>query len=357
MRKQRIAVAMSGGVDSSVAAALLSDKGFDVFGLTMELTGKESRCCADDDIRDARMVAQKLGIRHYVVPMREAFQKNVIDYFVRDYLRGRTPNPCAVCNPSVKFGVLLQKALELGADAFATGHYAVVRRDEKTGRTLLCRAREKGKDQSYFLARLPQKALRHAMFPIGNFPKSKIRELAARFGLPVAQKAESMDACFLPETGLIDFIESEAGTAMEPGPVKDENGRRLGSHRGIAGYTVGQRKGLGVAAGVPVYVNRIDAASNTVVVGPEKSLYSRAFSASMPNWIALEGPQKKLRAKVRIRYRHRPARAWVEPVSKKEVRVRFDAPQRAVTPGQLAVFYDGDVVVGSAWIDEVLKDE
>jgi tRNA-specific 2-thiouridylase len=355
MRKQRIAVAMSGGVDSSVAAAFLAGKGHEVFGLTMQLTGRESRCCADDDISDARSVALKLGIRHYVVQMREAFQKNVIDYFVREYLAGRTPNPCAVCNPSVKFGLLLEKALELGAEFFATGHYAMLRHDPETGRVLLCRAMERGKDQSYFLARLPQKALKRAMFPIGNFPKSKIRELAARFGLPVAEKTESMDACFLPDTELIDFIGKEAGAAMKPGPVLDAAGRSLGSHRGIAGYTIGQRKGLGIAAGVPVYINRIDARSNTLVVGPEKSLYSRSFSASMPNWIAFKEPPETLRAKVRIRYRHRPSWAGVEPVSKNEVAVRFDSPQRAVTPGQLAVFYDGDRVLGSAWIEKVLE--
>jgi tRNA-specific 2-thiouridylase len=335
----------------------LAHKGYDVFGLTMELTGRESRCCSADDIGDARSVAQKLGIRHYVIPLREAFQKHVIDYFVREYLRGRTPNPCAVCNPSVKFGLLLEKAVELGAKTFATGHFAILRRNEENGRVLLCRARERGKDQSYFLARLPQEALGRTLFPIGNFRKSKIRELAARFGLPVAQKTESMDACFLPDTDLIEFIEKEAGTPMVPGPVKDPGGRTLGSHRGIAGYTIGQRKGLGVAAGVPVYVHRIDADLNTLEVGPEEMLYSLAFSASRPNWIAVETPGKKLRAKVRIRYKHRPAWAWVEPVGKNRVGVRFDSPQRAVTPGQLAVFYDGDVVLGSAWIDEVLKDE
>jgi len=357
MRNRRIAVAMSGGVDSSVAAAFLANRGHDVFGLTMELTGNESRCCAEDDIRDARRVAQLLGIPHYVVPLREAFKRHVIDYFVQEYLRGRTPNPCAVCNPSVKFGLLLEKAVELGATAFATGHYAIVRRDEKSGRYVLRRAKEKGKDQSYFLARLPQKALRRALFPIGNFPKSKIRELAARFGLPVAQKTESMDACFLSDIELIDFLENHTDAVLQPGPIVDGNGRRLGSHRGIAGYTIGQRKGLGITAGVPMYVNRIDPASSALVVGPEEELYGLAFTASESVWIGAARPERPLRARVRIRYKHRPAGAWVEPVSRHAVRVRFDSPQRAITPGQLAVFYDGDAVLGSAWIDSVFKTE
>ncbi len=354
MLKKRIAVAMSGGVDSSVAAAFLVKKGNDVFGLTMELTGKENRCCSLDDIHDAREVARSLSIPHYVIPLREAFQRHVVDYFVREYLRGRTPNPCAVCNPSVKFGILLEKALELGADALATGHYALVKYDSVGKRYLLMRAKEKGKDQSYFLARLPQKALKRTLFPVGNFPKSKIRDLASRIGLNVADKTESMDACFLPDMELIDFIESEAGRPMETGPVLDETGKMLGRHRGIAGYTIGQRKGLGVATGIPMYVTRIDGSVNTLVVGTEEKLYHRELTASDPNWIMVEKPEAPLRARVRIRYKHRPAWAWIEPDGKRRVRVRFDSPQRAIAPGQLAVFYDGDAVMGSAWIDSVL---
>jgi len=354
MPKKRIAVAMSGGVDSSVAAAFLAKEGNDVFGLTMELTGEESRCCSLNDIHDAREVARSLSIPHYVIPLREGFQKHVIDYFVREYLRGRTPNPCAVCNPSVKFGILLEKAMELGADIFATGHYALVKYDSAAERHVLMRAKEKGKDQSYFLARLPQKALKRTLFPVGNFPKSKIRDLASRIGLTVAEKTESMDACFLPDMELIDFIERESGQPMESGPVVDENGKTLGRHRGTAGYTIGQRKGLGVAAGVPVYVTRIDCGTNTLVVGTEEKLYHRNLAASDPNWIAVEKPERPVRARVRIRYKHRPAWAWIEPDGRNRVRVRFDSPQRAITPGQLAVFYDGDAVLGSAWIDSIL---
>jgi tRNA-specific 2-thiouridylase len=197
----------------------------------MELTGRESRCCAPDDIRDARNMARRLGIRHYVVPLREAFQKHVIDYFVSEYLRGRTPNPCAVCNPAVKFGILLEKAMEMGAGAFATGHYAVVASDPKNHRVVLKRAKERGKDQSYFLARMPRRALERTLFPIGNFSKLKIRALASRFGLPVAQKTESMDACFLPDMDLVDFIERETQAPLEPGPIVDEAGQTLGRHR------------------------------------------------------------------------------------------------------------------------------
>jgi len=348
MPREKIAVAMSGGVDSSVAAAFLVRKGYDVFGLTMELTGKESRCCSMKDIRDARDVANRLSIPHYVIPMRDLFQSRVIDYFTGEYIRGRTPNPCAVCNPVVKFGALMEKAMQMGADRLATGHYAVVKYGAETGRFVLMRAREKGKDQSYFLSRLPQQALKRVLFPVGNFSKSKIRELATRFGLGVAEKTESMDACFLPDTGLIDFIEKETGTSFEPGPMVDENGKELGRHRGIAGYTIGQRKGLDIAAGIPIYVTRIEACTNTLVVGPKERLYHSRLTATDPVWISIDKPAGPMRARVRIRYKHRPAWASVEPSGQNEVNVHFDSAQRAITPGQLAVFYDGEAVLGSA---------
>jgi tRNA-specific 2-thiouridylase len=354
MPREKVAVAMSGGVDSSVAAAFLVKKGCDVFGLTMELTGRESRCCSMKDINDAREVANRLSIPHYVIPMQDLFRRRVIDYFIGEYVRGRTPNPCAVCNPAVKFGALMEKAVQMGAGHLATGHYAVVKHDAESGRFLLIRAREKGKDQSYFLSRLPQQALKRALFPIGNFSKPKIRELAARFGLGVAEKTESMDACFLPDMELTDFIENETGIPLESGPLVDENGSELGRHRGIAGYTIGQRKGLGIAAGVPVYVTRIHADTNTLVVGPKDKLYHRELTATDPVWISVDRPAGPMRARVRIRYRHRPAWASVELSEHDRVKVHFDSPQRAITPGQLAVFYDSETVLGSAWIDEVL---
>ena len=355
MHRSRVVVGMSGGVDSSVAAAILKEKGYEVIGLTMQISAEASRCCSDADVKDARRVAKALDIPHYVISMHEPFQRKVIDYFVSEYEKGRTPNPCAVCNPAIKFGDLLDKALALDAQHIATGHYAIIRKDRKTGRYLLKRGKERGKDQSYFLARLSQKALSHSLFPVGTYTKPAIREMAEKYGLPVAQKSESQEACFIPEAGVVPFIEAQRGGPYPPGPIKNTEGEILGAHRGIIGYTIGQRKGLGIALGKPAYVVRIDAAKNTIIVGDDDQLDARSFICSDAHWIAIEKLKEPCEVHARIRYMHKPAKAMIEPLGGNRVRVTFKQAQRAITPGQLAVFYRGESVLGSAWIDEVFQ--
>jgi len=354
MSENRVIVAMSGGVDSSVAAAFLKEKGYDVVGLTMKFWGRDNRCCSEEDLKDARQVARHLGIPHYIVSLNESFKKNVVDYFVSEYINGRTPNPCAVCNPTIKFGDLLKKARELNAPYLATGHYAISTYDSNSGRYRLRRAKERGKDQSYFLARLSQDSLSRSLFPVGSFPKAKIRKLAQRFNLPVAEKPESQEVCFIPDGDVAGFIEKQTGKKFSSGPIVDGEGRIMGTHRGIIGYTIGQRKGLGIAVGKPIYVTKINAETNTVVVGDPAELYGRRFIASDTHWISVPEVTESIRVKTRIRYKHRPARAELIPLKNGKVEVRFSSPQRAITPGQLAVYYDGDVVVGSAWIDRVV---
>ncbi|MBN1782022.1 tRNA 2-thiouridine(34) synthase MnmA [bacterium] len=350
---ERVVVAMSGGVDSSVAAAMMKKRGFEVIGLTMQLSSAGSRCCSDQDVLDARRVARALDIPHYVVSFREVFRKNVIDYFIDEYTIGRTPNPCAVCNPAIKFGVLLDRAVQLGARRLVTGHYARVSRDKSTGRWVLKRGRERRKDQSYFLARLSQEQLGRSMFPIGNHTKSGIREIALKMNLPIAQKAESQEVCFVPDSGVARFIENERKRPFPPGKLLKTDGSALGDHPGIIHYTVGQRKGLGIALGRPMYVTAIDGRNHTVTVGDDHELYHRSLIAAAPHWIGIPHLSGPLDIRSRIRYKHRPALSTVEPAGKNEVLVHFRSPQRAITPGQLVVFYQDDRVAGSAWIDRV----
>jgi tRNA-specific 2-thiouridylase len=355
MSEQRVVVALSGGVDSSVAAALCIEKGYKVVGLTMQLWEKERGYGSLKDVADAKMVTRILNIPHHVVSLKEPFEQDVIDYFISEYKKGRTPNPCAVCNPKIKFGVLMEKAKKLGAELLATGHYAKIKYDNRGQRYILGRGNEHNKDQSYFLARLSQEALSQTLFPIGGCSKVKIRKLAQRFGLPVAEKKESQEVCFIPDGDVADFIERNEAQPFPPGPIKDLEGEIVGEHQGIVRYTIGQRKGLGIATGQRRYVTRIDQSSNTIIIGDDRALYHHRFEVIDPNWVSVSDRQGSFNAKVKIRYKHKPAQARITPLSEERLEIKFNQPQRAITPGQLAVFYQKEQVIGSAWIEQVIE--
>src|SRR5262245_19839386 len=342
-----IAVAMSGGVDSSATAALLKERGEEIVGLSMQLWRDNGRCCSLDDLWDARRVATQLGIPYYVLNLEKDFEKTVVAPFVATYLRGETPSPCILCNNYVKFHHLVDRAAGIGADRVATGHYARVRYDETLGRWLLLRGKDRKKDQSYFLFGLTQEQLSRTLFPLGDLSKLEVREIARRAGLPTSEKAESQEICFVEGRSYADFVEQYAGIQPEAtGEIVTENGEVVGRHSGIHKYTVGQRKGL-VATGNPQYVVRIEAETNRVVIGNDP-LKSR-FTVRDYNWIAIEQLREPIRCEVQIRNRFEPKPATVSPIDG-DVVVVFDEPQRAITPGQGAVFYWDDVVVGGGWI-------
>jgi tRNA-specific 2-thiouridylase len=360
MEKMTVVVAMSGGVDSSVAAALLKERGFHVIGVTMNLfslpkevcLSEELRsCCGRKAIEDAHRVAVALGIPHYVADFRKEFEKAVLADFGREYARGRTPNPCVRCNERIKFRVLLDRARRLGADRLATGHHARVTRDAASGRYLLRKGRDRDKDQSYFLYRLSQARLARLLMPVGDFTKNEVREMARRYGLSVAERAESQETCFAPLGDYPDFLAKRVPKAFRPGPIEDRAGHILGQHRGVGFYTIGQRRGLGISAPRPLYVVAIDAGRNAVVVGPEKELFARKFVVSRVRLVALENIEQGLRVQAKIRYKHRESKAVVTSVSSRRVEVEFDRPQRAVTPGQSVVFYRCDIVLGGGIIE------
>jgi tRNA-specific 2-thiouridylase len=361
------AVAMSGGVDSSTVAAILKESGVPVVGLTMQLWNQRrlpeldrdgsrgQRCCSLDDVYDAKRVAQHLDMPHYVVNYEQRFEETVVRPFVAEYLSGRTPVPCTLCNNHVKFDPLLITSRQIGAGRLATGHYARVRNNELTGRHELLRAVDDSKDQTYFLFGLTQEQLSRTDFPLGEMDKATVREIARRAALPVAEKAESQEICFVPSGNYVKFIGAylgERGDSLpeEEGELVLTTGKVIGRHRGVHHYTVGQRKGLGVAAGRPLYVVELDHAANRVVVGEDSELRSNVCEIRDVNWISFAALEQPAHAMVKIRHRHEPAAATIEPLDATSARVIFDTPQRAITPGQAAVCYSGDVVLGGGWI-------
>jgi tRNA-specific 2-thiouridylase len=353
----RIVVAMSGGVDSSVAAGLLLEAGHEVVGLSMQLYDQREgdvrfgSCCTIDDLHDARRAAASLGIRHYIVNFERQFEHGVIANFVREYAAGRTPIPCVHCNGQLKFASLVERARGLDADAVATGHYARVAYDERCGRHVLRRGADVNKDQSYFLFTLEQDQLARAHFPVGGLDKPTVRAHARRLGLPVAEKPDSQEICFVPPGGHADFVERRAPEVRAPGVVADRTGRVIGRHDGIHRFTVGQRKGLGLSSATPLYVLAIDAPSRTVTVGPRAALDRARFTAREVNWILGPPPDAPLPVTAQVRYRHRAAPAQVTALAGGRAAVTFDEPQPAIAPGQAVVFYDDDVVVGGGWIE------
>ena len=365
---QTVAVAMSGGVDSSTVAAMLCERGYKIIGLTLQLWNQrrlaghegmpeavQGRCCSIDDVYDARHVAEKLGIPYYVVNQESRFEHDVVRPFVAEYLSGRTPIPCSLCNNHLKFDQLLVTARQIGADLLATGHYARNEFDESSGRWLLKRPADRSKDQTYFLFGLTQEQLSRTLFPLGEMRKPEVREEAKRTGLRLFEKPDSQEICFIPGGDYKKFLDAyleEQGEEIPDtsGELVTVTGEVLGTHSGIHNFTIGQRKGLGVATGSPLYVLEIRGDKREVVVGAGDELLSRTLRAKKMNWIAIEDLREPIRVSAKIRHRHEAAPAIVEKTGDDEVLVTFDTTQRAITPGQAVVFYDGDVVVGGGWI-------
>ncbi len=349
----RIVVAMSGGVDSSVAAALLAEQGHDVIGLSMQLYPQDGAqfgsCCTLDDLNDARRVASTLGFPHYILNLEERFQETVISNFVHEYASGRTPLPCAHCNSDLKFSTLLERARGFGSESVATGHYAQIEQSPE-GRWRLKRSVDRDKDQSYFLFSLSQEQLASAVFPVGSLSKPAVRVEAHRLGLAVADKPDSQEICFVPDGDYAAFVASRTPDARG-GAIVDDRGRTLATHEGVHRFTIGQRKGLGIATGMPLYVVKIDADSGDVTVGPRSALERTTLTASGVNWVSVDAPSSWLHASAQIRHRHRAAAGRVRALDGHRAEFEFDEPQAAVTPGQAVVFYDEDVVVGGGWIE------
>lgn len=359
MKQERVVVAMSGGVDSSLAAALLMEQGYEVVGVTMRLSNEnrdtspdDRSCCSLSSVDDARRVADVLGIPHYVMDFTAMFEHTVIDYFFDEYLRGRTPNPCIVCNRYIKFEGLLNKAEELGASSIATGHYARIDccRD---GIYRLRKGQDAEKDQSYVLYHLNQKTLRHVLLPLGSFSKGETRRMAEAYHLPVAHKAESQEICFVPHDDYKAYLRDKRPLSVCSGEIVDLAGNVLGRHDGIAFYTIGQRKGLGIAAPQPLYVTALDAKENRVIVGTADDVYAQELTASDLNWTMWNVLQKTRTVQAKIRYGKREAEAVITPCGTECVQVHFSEPQRAVTKGQSVVFYENDIVLGGGVINEV----
>lgn len=353
----RVVVAMSGGVDSSVAAALLAEAGYKVVGMMMRLWSDEAmggaahnRCCTPEQMSDARRIADRLNIPFYVLDTKAVFRNTVVQYFIDQHRAGFTPNPCLECNRHIRFDYLLKNALALDADYLATGHYARIDCGPD-GRYRLRRGVDENKDQSYVLSVMGQEQLRQTLFPIGEYPKAEVRELAARFGLTVAGKKDSQDLCFLGNGDYRQFLSLHAPDVMQPGPIVLRDGRELGQHSGLANYTIGQRKGLGVQYHEPLFVVGMNPYRNALIVGPREELGRDELTAGRVNWVSGEAPPGPFRAEVKIRYRSQPAPALVEPRGDNRFRATFDEALRDITPGQGAVVYDGDICLGGGVIE------
>jgi tRNA-specific 2-thiouridylase len=354
----KVIAAMSGGVDSSVTAALMVEAGYDVIAITMrlgmhdtiEIESDKPNCCSLEGVEDARRVATQLRIPFYAVNYEEPFRQSIVDYFADEYLSGRTPSPCVICNQDLKFGKLLELATQLEVDYVATGHYARIEREPETGRYTLRKGIDSRKDQSYFLFSLTQAQLSRALMPLGGYEKDEVREVARKYQLRTAEKPESQELCFIADDNYKRFLKDRIPEQIQEGDIVDQEGRVLGEHQGIPFYTVGQRKGLGISAKTPLYVTELKVHDNTIVVGKNEDLLADTMQVEEVNLITMDKLTEPIRAEVKIRYKDTGAQATIRPLSDTEVEVKFDQPRRAVTPGQAAVFYDGDTVVGGGWI-------
>ena len=384
-KKPLVVVAMSGGVDSSLAASLLKEKGYQVVGISMKLwdfkegggdLNPDGRCCSAEALNDARAVCEKMKIPHYVVDFEDEFKREVISNFVKEYNKGRTPNPCIICNTQIKWRCLWEKAKALGADCLATGHYARIKYDENSKMFSLLKGIDPARDQSYALRGLSKENLSKTIFPLGELTKKEVRAKAREHELKVAEKTESQEICFVPDDDYPRFIkewidnqrqgpvlsgvEGARGKRQEkkiqPGPIFNLKGEKIGEHKGIPFYTIGQRRGLSIALGKPLYVVKIDADKNAIYVGENDDLFESTFIVSDLNWIAFDGLEKEVECRIKIRYQHQPQKGRVSPLTKDEVMVKFEKPERAITPGQSAVFYQDDVVLGGGIIDRVVND-
>ncbi|AYD40143.1 tRNA 2-thiouridine(34) synthase MnmA [Clostridium fermenticellae] len=356
---KKVVVGMSGGVDSSVTAYLLKEQGYDVIGVTMqvwqedeEYEANEGGCCSLSSVEDARRVAYKLNIPFYVINFKEIFKKDVIDYFIDEYMNGRTPNPCIACNKYIKFDALLKKAMDLGADYVATGHYAII--ENKNGRYVIRRSKDDKKDQTYVLYNLTQFQLSHTLMPCGIYKKDHIREIAKEIGLSVHNKKDSEEICFIPDNNHGRYIEKQVPDKIKPGNFVDKKGNVLGTHKGIIYYTIGQRKGLGISFGKPMYVADINPLTNEIVLGDEEDIFKTELIAKNVNFIPFESLQGTMEVEAKVRYSAKASSAWITQLSDGRVKVKFEHKQRAITKGQSVVFYSKDLLVGGGIIEEVL---